>query len=534
MPSKTKSPPTKKAAKRPPAKRPPIGLFGKALLDNLKTSPPGTPDEAIIMGTLRSAPLDQVKAALAKAGPKERGLLFSVIPSSQIKPVLGSLPASILAPADPPSPAPSPTSGPPASILQTTYTNAPFSPAESDPNWSAKITDGQTIGLNSLLEWVSVYDPNSEKEGSLNNPMVGLTGWVVNPHLSQADVWFVHPFGFDFAFYIVPDPQYEGLLAASNTGVTPGTGEKDPDLTAANETAHKLGLAAPKGVLGVESDQRLVPPPFQQLITDGTRIATFGRWIVDCGHPDFHSEIHAPLLMAVAKPAPPPAGVQGASEMTSTWIMSRPYTVSQKFAEGNFVNHLLAEIAKVEATSFGIPLSFRVEAHPTVFTTPYDGRPYVKLFVQPPPRRIGPIERPARLTVSFHFTHRKGVAVQVFDAGKGMVGIIIVLGDLNPAPLPRKDDFTVQWSDLGGWYPYFIDALEIANPVSAWILGRGILTDIYAPPSPLSPLDNQNVAGPIAIDQLQSWAGLSEDDTQPFPIYGWLNAWWQEEQVIAT
>ena len=116
--------------------------------------------------------------------------------------------------------------------------------------------------------------------------------------------------------------------------------------------------------------------------TCGLTIATFGRWIVDCGHPDFHSEIHAPLLMAVAKPAPPPAGVQGASEMTSTWIMSRPYTVSQKFAEGNFVNHLLAEIAKVEATSFGIPLSFRVEAHPTVFTT-QPVRPTIGLFSEP-------------------------------------------------------------------------------------------------------------------------------------------------------
>jgi hypothetical protein len=35
------------------------------------------------------------------------------------------------------------------------------------------------------------------------------------------------------------------------------------------------------------------------------------------------------------------------------------------------------------------------------------------------------------------------------------------------------------------------------------------------------------------VDQLQSWAGLSEDDSQPFPIYGWLNVWWQDRQVVA-
>ena len=71
--------------------------------------------------------------------------------------------------------------------------------------------------------------------------------------------------------------------------------------------------------------------------------------------------------------------------MTSLQIMSRPYTVSQRFAEGNFIDHLLAEVAKVETTIFGIPLSWRVEAHPTVFTTPYQGRPFIKLLVQPPP-----------------------------------------------------------------------------------------------------------------------------------------------------
>ncbi len=181
--------------------------------------------------------------------------------------------------------------------------------------------------------------------------MVGLTGWVVQPGLSNGDVWFVHPFGFDFEFYIVPDPQYEGLLAASNTGVTPGTGAQDSDYFSANGAAHNIGLAAPKGVLGVETDQGLLPPAFRNLLVPGARVATFGRWIVDCGHDDFHTEIHAPLLMAVATPSPPPAGVRGASEMTSLQIMSRPYTVSQKFDEGNFIDHLLAEVAKVETTN---------------------------------------------------------------------------------------------------------------------------------------------------------------------------------------
>ena len=161
--------------------------------------------------------------------------------------------------------------------------------------------------------------------------------------------------------------------------------------------------------------------------------------------------------------------------MTSVQIISRPYTVSQKFAEGNFVDHLLAEVAKVETTFLGIPFSTRVEAHPTVLTTPYDGRPYIKLLVQPPPRKPTTVIRPQRLTVSFHFAHRAGVAVQVFDAGNGSVGIIIVLGDLNPAPLPPKHDLTVQWSELGDKYSYVIDALQIADILTLDIASAIIL-----------------------------------------------------------
>lgn len=541
-----KPPIVKPPVMQPPPVKPAAGLLGDTFLRQLKTAPHGTTDSALVTATLRSLPLDQLKAALAKAGAKERSLLFNVIPGDQIKSILASLSAGVLAPSDPvaPQPFPAPTGGPPASILQTSYVNVPYAPAASDPNWSEKISNGSTLGVTSPppWEWVSVYDPSREKEGSLENPVVGVSGWVVNPELSQGDVWFVHPFGFDFEFYIVPDPPFENLLAASNTGVKPGTGAIDSDYHDANATAHNIGLAAAKGVLGVETDQGLLPPSFRGLLTNGSRIAAFGRWIVDCGHDDFHTEIHAPLLLAVATPAPPPAGVSGASAMTTLHIMSRPYTVSQAFAEGNFIDHLLAEVAKVETTFLGIPMSTRVEAHPTIFTTPYDGRPYIKLLVQPPPRKqVGPgggIVRPQQLMVSFHFTHRTGVALRVFNAGNGTIGIVIVLGDLNPAKLPPKHDLTVQWAQLGSKYSYVIDALQIADILtldiaSAFILNRGILTDIYDAPSASSPLDNQNVAAPIAIDQLQAWAGVSEDDAQPFPLYGWLNVWWQDQQVVA-
>jgi hypothetical protein len=539
-----KIPPT--IAPRKPVK----GLLGDSLMAKLKAASPATTDAAIVMDTVGALSTAQIASALAGATPTEHNMLFSAVPPGEIASLLARQPPHVLAPATPPPAAPSPAGGPPASILTTTFENVPYPPAETDPDWSQKVSDGSTIGLTSPppWEWVSVYDQSAEKEGSLNNPLAGLTGWAVAPDISGADVWFVHPFGNvaadgtwsgDWEFFVAPDPQYEGLLAASNTGVTPGTGKKDDEYEGANTAAQGLGLTVPKGVLGVEIDQGLVPAAFRDTVTQGARVAVFGRWIVDCGHDDFHTEIHPPLLMASATVGPAPAGRPAESEMTSVRFWSRPYAISQQWSEGNFIDHLLAEVGKVEFTIAGIPSSWRVEAHPTVLTTPYEGRPYIKLLVQPPPRaHISPVVVPEHLMVSFHFTHRAGVAIRVFDAGNGSVGVIIVLGDPTPAPLTTKHDLTVSFSELGSKYGYVIDALQVADILTldiapALVLQRGILTDVYDPPQMSSPLDTQNVVSAVPLDAVNADAGLSEDDSQPFPVYGWLDVWWERTQVVA-
>jgi hypothetical protein len=537
------APAPKPAPKKFPQKKPGTGLFSKALMQNLKTMPPGTPGRSIVIESLRAVPPEKIKAALASASPKERNLLFGAVPADQVGALLGGVPDATLGPATPPPAAPSPVGGPPSSILTTTYQNVPFPAAAHDIDWSKKLTGGKTIHdvtFPPVYEWTPIYDQRFEKEGSLNNPAVGLTGWVVpakNPGgLSGGDVWFTHPFGFDWEYYIVPDPQYQSLLASTNTGTDPHTGQQsDRDYHDATQFARNvLKMNAPAGVLGVEIDQGLVPPSFRNQVTAGARIATFGRWIVDSGHSDFHTEIHPPLLTAVAKPQPPIRGLAGAGERTHVDFMTRPYTVSQRFSEGNFVDHLIAEVVKVETTIFGIPLSFRVEAHPTVYTTPYDGRPFIKLLVKPPVPR-NPV-RAQQLTVGFHFTYRGGVAVRVYDAGADTVGVIIVLGDLQPSTLPHKNDWNIPFGLLGTEEAFVVDALEVLDllfdPFGTYILGLGILTDLYDSPVASSPGDLQNVAGPVGIDQLAATAGLFEDDRQPFPLYGWLDVWWQDPQIV--
>ena len=129
--------------------------------------------------------------------------------------------------------------------------------------------------------------------------------------------------------------------------------------------------------------------------------------------------------------------------------------------------------------------------------------------------------------------------MHVFDAGNDTVGLIIVLGDLNPRSSRPSTTSPSTGASSGDKYSYVIDGLQIADLLlgkfaSAVILNQGILTDRYDAPRAASPLDFQNVAAPVPINQVRQGVGFSEDDGQPFPVYGWLKVWWQDPTQGST
>ena len=216
----------------------------------------------------------------------------------------------------------------------------------SNPNWPSKVVGGHTFDGSKAykFEWVSILNPNEEQDDE-----VGVTGTVLKPELSGADLPFTHPFGSDFEFTIVPDPAYEGLLARAN---------KDPNgvyarsWTAAARTA---GIAIPTGVLGLEIDAALVPPDYRP--AHGDRVAVYGRWIVDAGHPEFHTEIHPPLLMARARTIDSSGNpvTPSASATTFFQVWSRPYQAGQLFATGGDTGILSAFTLRGSRRRWGRP-----------------------------------------------------------------------------------------------------------------------------------------------------------------------------------
>jgi hypothetical protein len=457
-----------------------------------------------------------------------------------------------------------------AQILKTDYSNPDFT--VSDKAWSSNICGGQTFLENRTpyFEWEPVFG------SEFDTKLVGLSGTIpADPTYSGKDLPFTHPFGTDWEFFIVPDTSYASLLAPSNgctsftaagdcvnnisygntanavctaagtpndccTGAGAGSCNVDQEYREGVVNAHKGQLTLPtsplgvQGILGFETDQGLVPPDYRMRVKKGDRVVMFGRWITDCGHPDFHTEMHPPLLTAFGR-------VTGSKEqpVTSTEVISRPYLVGQTFEDGKGIRHhlyneMLKGVAvpdcfpiddavsalldenggcKVTVTEcvpftdicadvdtyclapplwFTTPCTTRFEAHPNFEPKPFNGVQTMSYIVNPPVPRQCAKRKPL---VSSHFTVRHGVSASLEPYNTDAARVTITMDDsqYTAPPLPPKADLSLSLDDLsflnsgvGDEISKIRTALLIISPLDlgplfTLILDRGLLTDCYDP-----------------------------------------------------
>jgi hypothetical protein len=438
----------------------------------------------------------------------------------------------------------------PQSILKIQSSN-PQPPDQTDPNWAKNIAGG-TFPTGSGIEWKQVLDPQDEYDENL----VSATGWVIHPDISGADFPFSHPFGVDYEMSIAPDPQYNFLLSPGNED-TSSSGSYASEI----KQAQTLPKSSPadnaivfNGVLPMEWDQNLVPESFRDNVHEGDRVAIYGRWIVDCGHDDFHTEIHPPLLMACGSVQKHPDN----SQFTRVLLTSRPYLVSQKYTvdtddiyndnasdDGTFYSHILKEVIKVNAHA-----SLLVEAHPKIKSFPFKGVNLLHMIVSAPPVTdiIHVVNR--QLVVSYRFTIRSGCAVQVVQNDAYSFGVWIVLNSAGytPPPLPHrnghrvsKDEIDRLSTDAGTKY---LEAEAISAAVQLLfggiigaaivelILNRGVETDQYDPLKENNVLDRTGAVIDAHANNIPRNAGIVVDDSQPFPISGWIEARWIDTPII--
>lgn len=144
-------------------------------------------------------------------------------------------------------------------ILTTDYRNRSFTGGGILP-WTTTACSGKEWLINDppRYEWTPAYNP----DGQYDDDAAGLSGFAFAPvdgSLSNNDVWFTHPFGFDWETLIASDARFYELMAPSNSGIDSSNSEYVNGMNRARE----LLLNVPQGIINTETDQDLIPPPYR-------------------------------------------------------------------------------------------------------------------------------------------------------------------------------------------------------------------------------------------------------------------------------
>jgi len=395
-------------------------------------------------------------------------------------------------------------------ILETRQSPPDFNTSASA--WASDVCGGKTSfePQGARYEWTPVQDPPNQYSS-----LTSASGFALYAHRSGADVPFTHPFGgVDFNYLLVPDTPFEKLLAPKN-------GAPDEERLVAAAEATQLGIPVGAGYLAVETDIGLVPESYR--VQGGDRVAVFGRWIVDCGHDNFLSEIHPPLLTAAAR-------VDAARNVTRVQLLASPYLVSQEFERGGLYQHLEREAALVITPFPLFPFSSQVEAHPRVLP-PINELAVFSFLVRAPKPRTSADQK---LYVRFHFTARSGVVVQPFWVDDETIGVICLLTDqLTMAPLPKSGSWDVSGVELsrlhagaGAAWQGITGLVAFFDPLKNHILNKGIRTTLYH--WPVAPdLTNVPVTEGIVASIPWQQNPVAVNDNQPFPLIGWMEVMWK-------
>jgi hypothetical protein len=453
----------------------------------------------------------------------------------------------------------------PQRILEIGYNNPAFDETKYKFDWGKEVATGSSDPSNSGTfpidigrEWVQVLAPNEDYDRTV----VGAAGWAIHPRIDQSDFPFDHPFDHPFP---PAETDWETSLALDmnpQTGVGPFTfllsnGDKatldHSDQIQDENMAAARGLPTFVGLLGVEMDGRLLPSQFTQGVHDGDRLAVFGRWIIDAGHNNYRAEIHPPLMMASASPLKDVNGSR-ALFVSRPFLTANTYTVDTNQIyndaasdDGTFYAHMINEVAKVVCPIpfLPIPCSTQVEAHVKVKSYPFQGVQLLHFLVRPPSDPVHAIATVQKLSVSYHFTVRTGCAVQVISSSADTVDVYVVMNSASyhPPPLPARTTHNYSQGELNsldnGAGDQILGASALADAVTILtggtvkatvveaILSRGVQGDEYASLNHAVDMLNTNNA---VMDSLAANIppndGVTVDDTQPFPVSGWLEVKW--------
>jgi hypothetical protein len=429
----------------------------------------------------------------------------------------------------------------------------PLEPGWPQENkWNAAVclytTSFADLSADKPMEWTPVIGQD-EIGGN-----VAVSGTVCSHLLSgddpndfSRDMPFLHPFYNDWDMFVAVDEPFYRLLAPTQDQGS----ETDPSYQDAIKYADANGISYPKGFMGIEIQRGFVTADYRA--TEGQRVAMLGRWIVDCGHDNFTTEIHEPLLLAIGYREQPPIDQAFSVPRTTIKLISRPFMVSQiinghgvlpamklGFAERLAEAHLdllfpplLAEVS---------PIALR----PTIVSPPFRGIESLPLTMRPPVPRPSPAHV---LHASYHFTVRSGVSIVVGSTPSADEIVLTVWmdeGGYKPMNPPAPHNVNVPWdgeksilaslpqdkrSDLNKLFG-LTTGLDFLVKL---VYDKGFDTDRYDLAPPGGEHDFENLVYNAVVTTAgvaSSNSGYVVDDNQPYPIYGWMTLEWVDTRII--
>ena len=247
-----------------------------------------------------------------------------------------------------------------------------------------------------------------------------ISGTISHVEFSGGDLSIDHPFSVDFTFDVALDEPYWTLSRELGPGAPEGGGEHQLHMELeVGQLLHALPQLAgpaegePWELLPFEQTkpptQTLNHQAFENLEAaynphEGERIAMRGRWIIDCGHNDFHTELHPITFMAF--------GHQVESK-TVVHVLANPYRVTELYGfgtggvnsspKGSTFPQALESITAVVQKGIGgvsAPISLLGGIERT--------QPSTAPFTVCPPAGA-----PAKPRIRDHFVTRQGVSVMV-------------------------------------------------------------------------------------------------------------------------
>jgi hypothetical protein len=167
-----------------------------------------------------------------------------------------------------------------------------------------------------------------------------VSGKITHVVFSGGDLSFDHPFSTDFTFDVRLDEPYWPLARQLGSGA-PEVGEHELHMELeVGQLLHALpqlkgpAEGQPWDLLLQEQTEPLTATLNGQahenleaayIPHEGDRIAARGRWIIDCGHNDFHAELHPITFMAFG---------HAVRSTTVVHVLSNPYRVTQLYGFG--------------------------------------------------------------------------------------------------------------------------------------------------------------------------------------------------------